>query len=78
MTYLQTIRQEEAEQIRQGLSIKEMKGKNGKIFRFATTHLDPDPKMKSEAFEGDYPLMLKTPEGMRHEVNLSRQALMLI
>jgi len=50
-----------AEQIlQQGFQIQIITGLDGKQHDVAITHLDPDPNQKGEAFEGDYPLIIKT------------------
>ncbi len=55
--------QADSDQIRLGLTTKEITGKDGKKYEIASSHIDPDLKKQGEALEGNYPLMIKTDGG---------------
>jgi len=53
-----------------GLQYKTITGVDGKNYEIAYYHLDPDPKKKGEALEGDIPMMIKTENGWE-EISIS-------
>lgn len=57
--------------LQKGLTIKKITTTDGKNYEIATTFLDPNPGVKGEAWEGDYPILVRI-EGGEWSSNTAR------